>query len=95
MESRELFRALTGDAERLKDSVNKTITVKEVETVETDKTIAVFKTNDGNLLVSSSKNVTQVVPLLKNMTNQGTVDLFVVANDIGNGKSTITVKLKG
>lgn len=95
MESKELFRALTGDAERLKDSVNKTITVKEVETVETDKTIAVFKTNDGKLLVSSSKNVTQVVPLLKNMTNLGTVDLFVAATDIGNGKSTIGVKLKG
>lgn len=95
MESKELFRALTGDAERLKDSVNKTITVKEVETVETDKTIAVFKTNDGKLLVSSSKNVTQVVPLLKNMVNPGTVDLFVAATDIGNGKTTINVKLKG
>lgn len=95
MESKELFRALTGDAERLKDSVNKTITLKEVETVETDKTIAVLKTNDGKLLVSSSKNVTQVVPLLKNMTSQGTVDLFVTVIDIGNGKSTISVKLKG
>lgn len=94
MESKELFRALTGDAERLKDSVNKTITVKEVDMVETDKTIAVFKTNDGKLLVSSSKNVTQVVPLLKNITNQGTVELFVTATDIGNGKSTIAVKLK-
>lgn len=95
MESKDLFRALTGDSERLKDSANKTITVKEVETTETDKTIAVFKTNDGKLLVSSSKNVTQVVPLLKNMTNQGTVDLFVTATDIGNGKTTIGVKLKG
>ena len=94
MESKELFRALTGDAERLKDSVNKTITVKEVETVETDKTIAVFKTNDNKLLVSSSKNVTQVVPLLKNMTSHGTVELFVTATEIGNGKSTIAVKLK-
>ena len=94
MESKEIFRALTGGAERLKDSVNKTITVKEVETVETDKTIAVFKTNDGKLLVSASKNVTQVVPLLKNMTSHGTVDLFVAATDIGNGKSTISVKLK-
>ena len=94
MESKELFRALTGDAKRLKDSVNKTITVKEVETVETDKTIAVLKTNDGKLLISSSKNVTQVVPLLKNMTSQGTVELFVTATEIGNGKSTISVKLK-
>ena len=94
MESKELFRALTGDAERLKDSVNKTITVKEVETVETDKTIAVLKTNEGKLLVSSSKNVTQIIPLLKNMTSQGTVDLFVTATEIGNGKSTISVKLK-
>lgn len=94
MESKELFRALTGDAERLKDCVNKTITVKEVETVETDKTIAVFKTIDDKLLVSSSKNVIQVVPLLKNMTNHWAVDLFVTATDIGNGKSTIAVKLK-
>lgn len=94
METKELFRALTGDAERLKDSVNKTVTVKEVETVETDKTIAVLKTNEGKLLVSSSKNVTQVVPLLKNMTSQGTVELFVTATEIGNGKSTISVKLK-
>lgn len=94
MNSKELFRALTGDAERLKDSVNKTITVKEVETVETDKTIAVFKTSDGKLLVSSSRNVTQVLPLIKNMTNHGAVDLFVTATDIGNGKSTISVKLK-
>lgn len=94
MESKELFRALTGDAERLKDNVNKTITVQEVEMVETDKPIAVFKTNDDKLLISSSKNVTQVVPLLKNMTNHGTVELFVIATDIGNGKSTIAVKLK-
>lgn len=95
MENRELFRALTGDAERLKDSVNKTITVKEVEMVETDRPIAVFKTNEDKLLVSSSKNVVQVVPLLKNMTNPGTVNLFVAAVDIGNGKTTINVKLKG
>lgn len=94
MESKELFRALTGDAERLKDSVNRTITVKEVETVETDKTIAVLKTNDDKLLVSSSKNVTKIVPLLKNMTSQGTVDLFVTATEIGNEKSTISLKLK-
>lgn len=95
MESKELFKALTGDAERLKDSVNKTIAVKEVETVHTDKTIAVFKTSDNKMLVSSSKNVTQVVPLLKNMTSNGPVELFVTASDIGNGKSTISVKLKG
>lgn len=94
MESKEIFKALTGDAERLKDSVNKTITVKEVETVETDKTISVFKTIDNKLLVSSSKNVTQVVPLLKNMTSHEPVELFVTANDIGNGKSAISVKLK-
>lgn len=95
MESKELFKALTGDAERLKDSVNKTITVKEVETVETDKKIAVIKTTDDKLLVSSSRNVVQVIPLLKNMTNPGTVDLFVTTTDIGNGKSTVNVKLKG
>lgn len=94
MESKELFRALTGNAECLKDSVNKTITIKDADMVETDKTIAVFKTNDGKLLVSVAKNVIQVIPLLKNMTNQGTVDLFVTATDIGNGKSTISVKLK-
>lgn len=95
MKSEELFKALTGEGERLKDSVNKTITVKEVETVETDKTIAVFKTNDDKLLVSSSKNVTQVVPLLKNMVELNPVELFVTATEIGNGKSTISVKLKG
>lgn len=94
MESKELFRALTGDAERLKDSVNKTITVKEVDMVVTDKPISILKTIDGKLLVSSSKNVTQVVPLLKNMTSHGTVELFVTATEIGNGKSTISVKLK-
>lgn len=95
MESKELFRALTGDAERLKDSVNKTIAVKEVETVETDKTIAVLKTNDGKLLISSSRNVVQVIPLLKKMVELRPVELFVTATDIGNGKSTLSVKLKG
>lgn len=95
MESKELFRALTGDAERLKDSVNKTITVKEVETVETDKKIAVLKTSDNNLLISSSRNVVQVIPLLKNMVELNPVELFVTTTDIGNGKSTISVKLKG
>lgn len=94
MESKELFRALTGDAERLKDSVNKTITVKEVDMVETDKPISILKTNDDKLLVSSSKNVTQLVPLLKSMASHGPVELFVTANDIGNGKSTISLKLK-
>lgn len=94
MESKEIFKALTGDAERLKDSVNKTITVKEVDMVETDKPISIFKTSDGKLLVSSSKNVKQLIPLLKNMTNNGTVDLFVTATDIGNGKSTIKLELK-
>ena len=94
MESKELFKVLTGEAERLKDSVNKTITVKEVETVVTDKTISVFKTNDDKLIISSSKNVAKVVPLLKNMTSHGTVELFVTATEIGNGKSTISVKLK-
>lgn len=94
MESKELFKALTGEAERLKDCVNKTITVKEADMVETDKPISILKTIDGKLLVSSSKNVVQVIPLLKSMTNQGTVDLFVTATDIGNGKSTISVKLK-
>ena len=94
MESKEIFRALTGDAERLRDKVNKTITVKEADMVVTDRPISILKTNDGKLLVSSSKNVTQLIPLLKNMTNNGTVDLFVTATDIGNGKSTIAVKLK-
>lgn len=94
MESKELFRALTGDADRLKDSVNKTITVKEVETVETDKKIAVIKTADDKLLISSSRNVVQIIPLLKNMVELKPVELFVTATEIGNGKSTISVKLK-
>lgn len=94
MESKDLFKALTGGAERLKDNVNKTITVKEVETVETDKTIAVIKTLDDKLFVSSSRNVTQVVPLLKEMTKAGSIKLFVAATDIGNGKSTISITLK-
>ena len=95
MESKELFKALTGDAERLKDSVNRTITVKEVETVETDKKIAVLKTTDNKLLISSSRNVVQIIPILKNMLELNPVELFVAATDIGNGKSTINVKLKG
>ncbi len=95
MESKELFKALTGDAERLKDNVNKTITVKEVETVETDKKIAVIKTTDDKLLVSTSRNVVQIIPLLKNMVELKPVELFVTATEIGNGKSTISVKLKG
>lgn len=95
MESRELFRALTGDAERLKDRTNTTIDVSDVDVVESDKTIAVIKTLDDKLLVSSSRNVVQVVPLIKEMTKAGSVKLFVAATDIGNGKSTINVKLKG
>lgn len=95
MESKELFKALTGDAERLKDRTNSTIDVSEVDVVESDKAIAVIKTLDGNLLVSSSRNVVQVVPLLKEMTKAGPVKLFVAATDIGNGKSTVNVKLKG
>lgn len=95
MESRDLFRALTGDAERLKDRANSTIDVSDVDVVESDKTIVVIKTLDDKLLVSSSRNVVQVVPLLKEMTKAGSVKLFVAATDIGNGKSTINVKLKG
>lgn len=95
MESRDLFRALTGDAERLKDRANSTIEVSDVDVVESDKTIVVIKTLDDKLLVSSSRNVVQVVPLLKEMTKAGSVKLFVAATDIGNGKSTINVKLKG
>lgn len=95
MTNTEVFKALTGDAERLKDSVNKTITVKEVETVETDKKIAVIKTTDDKLLISSSRNVVQIIPLLKNMVELKPVELFVTATEIGNGKSTISVKLKG
>lgn len=91
----ELFKAITGDASNLKDLSGSTITVKEVETVETDKKIAVIKTSDDKLFVSSSRNVVQVIPLLKNMVELKPVDLFVVATDIGNGKSTINVKLKG
>ncbi len=91
----ELFRAITGDASNLKDLSGSTITVKEVETVETDKKIAVIKTSDDKLFVSSSRNVVQVIPLLKNMVELKPVELFVVATDIGNGKSTINVKLKG
>ena len=95
MTNTEVFKALTGDAGNLKDLAGSTITVKEVETVETDKKIAVIKTSDDNLFVSSSRNVVQVIPLLKNMVEMNPVELFVVATDIGNGKSTINVKLKG
>lgn len=94
MESKELFKALTGDAERLKDRTNSAIDVKDVDVVESDKTIAVIKTLDDKLLVSSSRNVVQVVPLLREMTKAGSVKLFVTATDIGNGKSTISVKLE-
>lgn len=95
MKNTELFKALTGDASNLKDLADSSITVKEVETVETDKKIAIIKTTDDNLLVSSSRNVVQVIPLLKKMVELKPVDLFVTATDIGNGKSTISVKLKG
>lgn len=95
MTNTEVFKALTGDASNLKELAGNTITVKEVETVETDKKIAVIKTTDDNLLVSSSRNVVQVIPLLKNMVELKPVELFVTATDIGNGKSTISVKLKG
>lgn len=91
----ELFKAITGDAGKLKDLAGSTITVKEVETVETDKKIAVLKTADDNLLISSSRNVVQVIPLLKNMLELNPVELFVTATDIGNGKSTINIKMKG
>ena len=95
MTNTEVFKALTGDAGNLKDIAGNTITVKEVETVETDKKIAVIKTSDDKLLVSSSRNVVQVIPLLKNMVELKPVELFVVATDIGNGKSTINLKMKG
>lgn len=95
MTNTEIFKALTGDARNLKELADSTITVKEVETVETDKKIAVIKTTDDKLLVSSSRNVVQVIPLLKNMVELKPVELFVTATDIGNGKSTINVKLKG
>lgn len=91
----ELFKAITGDAEKLKNVVNTTIKVEEAETVGTDKKIAVIKTTDNKLLVSSSRNVVQIIPLLKNMVELNPVELFVTATDIGNGKSTINVKLKG
>lgn len=90
----ELFKAITGDAEKLKNVVNTTIKVEDAETVETDKKIAVLKTSD-KLLVSSAKNVVQVIPILKNMIEMNPVELFVTATDIGNGKSTISVKMKG
>lgn len=95
MTNTEVFKALTGDAKKLKDLAGNTITVKEVETVETDKKIAVIKTTDDNLLVSSSRNVVQVIPLLKNMVELKPVELFVVATEIGGGKSTISIKMKG
>lgn len=95
MTNTEVFKALTGDARNLKELADSTITVKEVETVETDKKIAVIKTTDDKLLVSSSRNVVQVIPLLKNMVELNPVELFVAATDIGNGKTTINVKLKG
>lgn len=90
----ELFKAITGDAEKLKNTVNTTIKVEDAEAVETDKKIAVLKTADGKLFVSSSRNVVQIIPLLKNMVELNPVELFVAATDIGNGKSTISVKLK-
>ena len=90
----ELFKAITGDAEKLKNVVNTTIKVEEVEMVETDKKIAVLKTTNNKLLISSSRNVVQVIPLLKNMVELNPVELFVTATDIGNGKATISVKLK-
>lgn len=89
----ELFKAITGDAEKLKNVVNTTIKVEEADTVETDKKIAVIKA-DGKLFVSSSRNVVQVVPLLKNLVELKPVELFVSAVDIGGGKSTINIKLK-
>lgn len=94
MTNTEVFKALTGDAGNLKELAGSTITVKEVETAETDKKIAVIKTSEDKLLVSSSRNVVQVIPLLKNMVELKPVELFIVATDIGNGKSTISVKLK-
>lgn len=94
MTNTELFKALTGDASNLKELAGSTITVKEVETVETDKKIAVIKTTDDKLLVSSSMKVTQIIPLLKNMVELKPVELFITATDIGNGKSTISVKLR-
>lgn len=90
----ELFKAITGDAGKLKDVVNTTIKVEEVETVETDRKIAVIKTTDNKLFVSSSRNVVQVVPLLKNLVELKPVELFVTAVDIGGGKSTLNIKLK-
>lgn len=95
MTNAEVFKALTGDASNLKELAGSTITVKDVETVETDKKIAIIKTSDDELMVSSSRNVVQVTPLLKNMVELKPVELFVTATDIGNGKSTIKVKLKG
>lgn len=94
MKNSEVFKALTGDAGKLKDLVGSTITVKEVETVGTDKKIAVIKTTDDKFLVSSARNVVQVIPLLKNMVELKPVELFVTATEIGNGKSIISVKLK-
>lgn len=95
MTNTEVFKALTGDAGNLKDIAGSTITVKDVETVETDKKIAVIKTSDDKLLVSSAMNVVSVIPLLKNMVDLKPVELFVTATYIGNGKNTINVKLKG
>lgn len=90
----ELFKAITGDAEKLKNVVNTSIKVEEADTVETDRKIAVIKTADGKLFVSSSRNVVQVIPLLKNLVELKPVELFVSAVDIGGGKSTINIKLK-
>lgn len=95
MTNTEVFKALTGDAGKLKDLAGNTITVEEVETVETDKKIAVIKTIDDKLLVSSARNVVQVTPLLKNMVELKPVELSVVATEIGGGKSTISIKMKG
>ena len=94
MTNTEIFKALTEDASNLKELAGSTITIKEVETAETDKKIAVIKTSDDKLLVSSARNVVQVIPFLKNMVELKPVELFIVATDIGNGKSIISVKLK-
>lgn len=94
MTNTEIFKALTGDTGKLKDLAGRDITVKEVETVETDKKIAVIKTTDDKIFISSAQNVVRVIPLLKNMVELKPVELFVLATEIGNGKSTISVKLK-
>ena len=93
LSNKDLFKALTGNAERVKDYSGRGIKVVEADLVQSDKAIAVMKKEDGGLLVSSSRNVVAVIPLLKTMVEHEPVDIFVTATDIGSGKTVIGLEL--